>query len=103
VRDSQYSKGGTLDEIPYTGERELVEPTSSRKTGHQVRDGLPSHSQNPDLQFFLSKRTARMQMERSLRKEGPGEAPRPDTVTEAREHSQKGTEHDCPPKHPTSS
>jgi hypothetical protein len=24
--------------MPYNGERELVEPTSSRKTGHQVRD-----------------------------------------------------------------
>jgi hypothetical protein len=48
VRDSQDSKRGTLDEMPYTGERELVEPTSSRKTGHQVRNGLPSHSQNSD-------------------------------------------------------
>jgi hypothetical protein len=26
--------------MPYIGERELVEPSSSRKTGHQVRDGL---------------------------------------------------------------
>jgi hypothetical protein len=26
--------------MPYTGERELVEPTSSRNTGHQVRDGV---------------------------------------------------------------
>ena len=26
--------------MPYNGERELVEPTSSRKTGHQVRDGV---------------------------------------------------------------
>jgi hypothetical protein len=30
--------GGTLDEITYIGERELVEPTSSRKAGHQVKD-----------------------------------------------------------------
>jgi hypothetical protein len=36
VRDSQVSKRGNLDEMPYTGERELVEPTSSRKIGHQV-------------------------------------------------------------------
>ena len=35
VRDS-----GILDEMPYIGERELIEPTSSRKTGHQVRDGV---------------------------------------------------------------
>ena len=40
VRDSQDSKGGTLDEMPNSGERELVESTSSRKTGHQVRDGV---------------------------------------------------------------
>jgi hypothetical protein len=40
MRDSQYSKGGTFDEMPYSRERELVEPTSSRKTGHQVSDGV---------------------------------------------------------------
>jgi hypothetical protein len=40
MRDSWDSKRGTLDEMPYIGERELVEPTSSRKTGHQVRDGV---------------------------------------------------------------
>ena len=40
VRESQDSKRGTLDKIPYSGERELVEPTSSRKTGHQVSDGV---------------------------------------------------------------
>jgi hypothetical protein len=26
--------------MPYSGEREFVEPTSSRKIGHQVRDGV---------------------------------------------------------------
>lgn len=26
--------------MPYSEERELVEPTSSRKTGHQVKDGV---------------------------------------------------------------
>jgi hypothetical protein len=40
VRDYQNSKGGTLDEIPSSRERELIEPTSSRETGHQVRDGV---------------------------------------------------------------
>ena len=34
VRNSQDSKGGTFDEMPYSGEKELVEPTSSRKTEH---------------------------------------------------------------------
>jgi hypothetical protein len=38
VRDSQDSKGGTLDEKSYSGKEELVEPTPSRKTGNQVRD-----------------------------------------------------------------
>jgi hypothetical protein len=40
VRDSQDSKAGTLDEKLYSWERELVEPTSNRKTVHQVRDGV---------------------------------------------------------------
>ena len=40
VRDFQDSKRRTLDEMPNIGERELVEPTSSRKTGNQVRDGV---------------------------------------------------------------
>jgi hypothetical protein len=45
VRDSQDSKGGTLDEMPNSRERELIEPTSSRKIGHQMRRGkLPFHS-----------------------------------------------------------
>jgi hypothetical protein len=34
MRDSQDSKGGTLDEMPDSRERELTEPTFSRKTGH---------------------------------------------------------------------
>jgi hypothetical protein len=34
------------DEMPDTRERELIEPTTSRKTGHQVRDGvaIPQHN-----------------------------------------------------------
>ena len=42
VRDSLNSKRGTLDEMPDSRERKLIEPTSSRKTGHQVRDGVTS-------------------------------------------------------------
>jgi hypothetical protein len=34
--------------------RELIELTSSRKTGHQVREEGPSHSQNSDSKLFLS-------------------------------------------------
>ena len=37
---SKTQKGGTLDEMPDSREKELIEPTSSRKTGHQVRDGV---------------------------------------------------------------
>jgi hypothetical protein len=40
VRDSWNSKEGALDELPYIGERELAEPTSRRKTGNQVKDGV---------------------------------------------------------------
>ena len=38
VRDSWDSKGGTLDEMSYSRERKLKEPTSSRKTGYQMRE-----------------------------------------------------------------
>jgi hypothetical protein len=40
VRDSQDSKGGSLEEMPESRERELIEPTSSKKAGHQVREGV---------------------------------------------------------------
>jgi hypothetical protein len=40
MRDFQDSKGGTLDEIPDSRERELIQPTFSRKTEHKVRDGV---------------------------------------------------------------
>ena len=39
VRDSQDSKGGILDEMPDSRERELIEPTSSRKTGRTTSEG----------------------------------------------------------------
>ena len=38
--DSQDLKRGNLDEMPGSRERELIEHTSNRKTGHQVRDGV---------------------------------------------------------------
>jgi hypothetical protein len=39
VRESQDLKGRTLDEMPYSRERELIELTSSRKIGeHELRD-----------------------------------------------------------------
>ena len=60
VRDPKDSKGETLEEMPYSGKRELVESSSSGGTGHQV-ERLSYHptvkSSNPEL--FLSERTAR--------------------------------------------
>jgi hypothetical protein len=37
VKDSRESKGGNLNKMPKSGERELVESFSSRLTGHQVK------------------------------------------------------------------
>jgi hypothetical protein len=37
MKDSQDSKGRTLAEMPDTRERELIEPTSKRKSGHQMK------------------------------------------------------------------
>jgi hypothetical protein len=36
-RVSQDSKGGILDEMPDSRKRYLIEPTFTRKTGHQMR------------------------------------------------------------------
>jgi hypothetical protein len=40
VRDCQDLQGGIFDEMPDSRKGELIESTSSRKTGHQVRDGV---------------------------------------------------------------
>jgi hypothetical protein len=68
VRDSQDSKKGTLDEIPNNGERELEEPTSSRKTGHQG-EGWSYYStvKNSHPELFLFKKTSGRKMEKRLR------------------------------------
>ena len=59
MRASQDSEGGTLDEMSNSGERELVESTSSRKTGHQVKGwGCHLTVKNSDPELFLSQRTA---------------------------------------------
>jgi hypothetical protein len=56
---------GTLDEMPNSGERELVESTSSRNIGHRV-EGWGCHPTvtSSDLGLFLSRRTAGTKMER---------------------------------------
>ena len=38
VKDSWDSKGGNLDIMPDSRERDLIESTSNRKTGHQMRE-----------------------------------------------------------------
>ena len=40
VRDFKDSKGETLNDMLENRERELIKSTSSRKTGHQLRDGV---------------------------------------------------------------
>jgi len=48
----------TIVEFLYSAEVELVEPSSSRQTGHQVRDRVAVPRKNADQQFFLSERNA---------------------------------------------
>jgi hypothetical protein len=57
VKDSQDSKRKILDEMFNSGERELVESTSSKKTGHQV-EGWGCHPtvKNSDPELSLSKK-----------------------------------------------
>jgi hypothetical protein len=54
--------------MPYSGERELAESTSNRKTGHQV-EGWGCHAivKNFHPELFLSESTAGFKMEKSLR------------------------------------
>jgi hypothetical protein len=44
VRSSQDSKAGTLDEIPNSGERELIESISSIKIGRQMEELSCNHT-----------------------------------------------------------
>jgi hypothetical protein len=65
VRKSHGTRGGgTLDEMPNSEERELLEPTSSTKTGHQVEvwDCHPT-VKNSDPELFLSKGTTGTKIE----------------------------------------
>jgi hypothetical protein len=102
VRDFQDTKEGTLNETPDSRERELIESTSSRKTGHQVRVGVAiPQSHNCFCLRELQGWKWRGAGEKEGSATGPkwdsaqGEVPRPDTITEAMEGSQKGIYHNC--------
>jgi hypothetical protein len=58
-------------------ERELVESTSNRKTGHQV-EGWDCHPtvKNSDPELFLSEGTAGSKLEKSLRKRRSSDKPK---------------------------
>jgi hypothetical protein len=61
--------------MPDSRERELIEPTSSRKTGNQMTKGV-FHSLISDTKFFLTKRITGMEMKRSLRKRKSSNKPK---------------------------
>jgi hypothetical protein len=64
------------DLMPYRGEKELVEPTSSKKTGHQV-EGWGCHPTVKALtQNCLSERTAGTKMENSPRERKSSNRPK---------------------------
>jgi hypothetical protein len=76
VNNSQDSKGWTLDEMPDSRERDMIEPTSSWKTGHQMSERGPFHSHDSDPQLFLPEKITGMEIERSLRKRRPSNRPK---------------------------
>jgi hypothetical protein len=91
--------------MPNSGERELVESTSSRKTVHHVEGWSCYHTVKiSDPEFFLSKRTAGTKMEETEGKAvvtgstwdpSQRESPRPDTTTDVMVCLQRGVYHSC--------
>jgi hypothetical protein len=57
VRDFQESKGKALHEVPYSGERELVESTFSRRQSIKWMDGvaIPQSKNLTQNCYFLKK------------------------------------------------
>ena len=71
MRDFQDTKERTLDEMSYSGERELVDSTSRKRQGIKWRDEVAitqSKTVNCDPELFPSERTSGTKMEMSLRK-----------------------------------
>ena len=101
--------------MPYSRETEIIEPISSKKTGHQVREGVAI----PQLKLCLTHNCSCINELQGWKwrgawgKKGPTTGPkwdiaqwefaRPDTITEAMECSQKGMYHDHTLEDPSSS
>jgi hypothetical protein len=87
VKDSKYSKGGTLDAMYNNGDREFIESTSSSKTGLQV-EGWDCHPtvKNSDPELFLSKRPSGTKMETRLRERRSSELPNLGSISNARHY-----------------
>ena len=68
MRASQNSMVGTLDEMPNSGKRKLVESMSRRKTGHQV-EGWGCHPtvKSSDPELFLYEGSAGTKMEKRMK------------------------------------
>ena len=85
VRNSQDSKGGTLDETSNSGERkekEVVESTSSISIGHQVEQwGCHPTVKNSDPELFLSKRNSGTKMEKRGRERRPSDQLNLDSIS----------------------
>jgi hypothetical protein len=76
LRDSQDSKGGTLDEVLYTVEGELVGSTSSGGKGHQVKGwGCHPTVKSSETELFLSLRE-KIKMEKSMRERRSSDRPK---------------------------
>jgi hypothetical protein len=113
VRESQDSKRGTKNGMPYIGEKESHRATSSKKTGHQVKDGIAITQSILCTIIVPSWKNCRDENEKvheekkvqwqSHVSKAQGEVSRLNSIMEAMEPSQKGTYHDCLPKDPTSS
>lgn len=98
--------------MPYSRERELVEPTSRRKTGHQVRDRfatVKTLTHNCSCLKELWDRNGEEPKEKEVQQQGQSRIQlkgRPQGLTlllRLWSTHKKGTYHDCPPNDPTSS